>query len=120
MKTLQPINLHIHRDIPYYSCDTEFEVQAELFCELKKRGYDVRGEVCYRNEEMQCRFDLVIFNNKIPRWIIEVKASDIKHRKELEDTRQGRRYRMFGIPSSFIYGRSDFNALFEELSAELR
>ena len=107
MKTLLPVDtiklIVLKRD----AAPTEFEVQAWLYSILKQYGFDVRGEVCFKGQDFQCRFDLVMFDQEKPVRIIEVKASQIKHKKTLEETRQGRRYRMFGVPVTFIYGIHD-------------
>ena len=109
MITLQPVNkqytLNGKRDT-----HSEFEVQAYLYNELQKLGYVVRGEVRWFDPEtrIHCRFDLVIYDGDAPYWIIEVKPhAPGKRKMNLEDTRQGRRYRLFGIPVTFIYGISD-------------
>ena len=48
----------------------EFEIQAELYNKLKNEGYDVRGEV----KAKKSRLDLVVFENKKAKCIIEVKS----------------------------------------------
>lgn len=88
---------------------TEFEVQAELYSALKARGVDVRGEVPYRSikPRLSFRFDLVIYKDGEASEIVEVKSAPIKHKNGLEKTRQANRYRWFGIPVVFIYGKED-------------
>jgi hypothetical protein len=115
LNNLVPIEQETDLEIPYYESATEFEVQAELYTILKQLGLDVRGEVCYKTKDMQCRFDLVIFRGKKPKRIVEVKAKKIKHKTCLEDTRQARRYRKFGLIVSFVYGREDFPSLITSL-----
>lgn len=93
--------------------ETEFEVQAALFSSLRRIGLDVRGEVkwCHTAKKgarrETCRFDLVIYRDDRPVRIVEVKAAPMKHKDGVENTRQGRRYRRFGVPVTFIYGASD-------------
>jgi len=92
--------------------ETEFEVQAKLFSALKQHGFEVRGEVSWRLKPIgSCRFDIVIYEGGEPARIVEVKSSPVKHRSgTLEDTRQGRRYRLFGVPVTFVYGSADADA----------
>ena len=85
--------------------DTEFEVQAYLWGELRKMGVNARGEVKTRHgKRTWVRFDIAIFiAGKLTR-IIEVKRSPINHKTTWEDTRQGKRYNEFGVPVSIVYG----------------
>ncbi len=57
--------------IPYPKIKSEFEVQSKLFQKLKNLGYDARGEVPL---EGTGRVELVIFENRIAKIIIEVKS----------------------------------------------
>lgn len=96
--------------VEYPSVNSEFEVHATLFMELKACGYDVRGEVkargCFglRAAKTGCRFDLVIFKDQVAVLILEVKGNDVKHKAGVEGTRQGQRYPCFGIPVWMVYG----------------
>lgn len=109
MKTLEPVSseYQIPEVIDGHEC--EFSVQAFLYTDLLEAGFDVRGEVPWRNKKarMSCRFDVVIYEFGRPVWIVEVKARPVSHRTVVEDTRQGRRYRMFGVPVTFVYGPED-------------
>lgn len=95
---------------------SEFEVQAFLYGELKKMGRNVRGEVKWFDPDLrvQCRFDLVIYGERGAEQIVEVKPTARKWVKTpLEDTRQGRRYRLFGVPVTFVYGMEDARKFLE-------
>jgi len=62
---------NLSKVILYPKRETEFEVQAELYCKLKKQGFNVRGNVKINDNR---HLDLVVFdenNNDI--CIIEVK-----------------------------------------------
>ena len=109
MQTLEPIGKQYAVPQIPDAHESEFEVQANLYSALKTKGVDVRGEVAWFDPgtRTHCRFDLVIYENKAPVHILEVKARQVKHKTCLEDTRQGRRYRLFGIPVTFIYGSAD-------------
>lgn len=109
MQTLEPTGNKYSVPILTSTYESEFEVQANLYSALKTKGVDVRGEVAWFDPEtrMHCRFDLVIYRDLAPAHILEVKARPIKHKTVLEDTRQGRRYRLFGIPVTFIFGADD-------------
>lgn len=108
MKTLPPLS----DSLPIPSRDvnpTEFEVQAFIFSELKKSSVDVRGEVSYKDYRTRkfYRFDLVIYKDNMPVEIVEVKANLVKHRNGVENTRQAKKYRQFGVKVTFVYGMSD-------------
>ena len=87
---------------------TEFEVQAYLWNELKKRGINARGEVKTRYaKRAYVRFDIAIFEAGQLTRIVEIKRSKIAHKTSWEDTRQGKRYNDFGVPVNIIYGMED-------------
>lgn len=87
---------------------TEFEIQAYLWNELKKRGINARGEVKTRYaKRAYVRFDIAIFEDGEMTRIIEIKRSKIAHKTSWEDTRQGKRYNEFGVPVNIIYGMQD-------------
>lgn len=125
MVILEPTNNKYKIAKPDEDYLSEFEVQAFLYSELKRLGIDVRGEVNFKGEkkyyeqnkksrQTRCRFDLVIFHNCEAIKIIEVKNAPIKHKTSLENTRQGIRYRHFGIPVIFIYGMNDAIKLLQD------
>lgn len=81
----------LHIKYPYK--ESEFEIQAAIFNRLKELGYDVRGEVTDIQPERekgfrQSRFDLVVFENKKAKFIIEVK----NYKKTNFNTRQDLKY----------------------------
>lgn len=111
MKTLQPTSFEFL--VPVRSeKPTEFEVQAVLYNSLKMMGLDVRGEISLKDRETRrlYRFDIVIYRDGLAEEIVEVKADEVAHRNGLENTRQARRYRQFGIPVTFVYGMGDVRA----------
>lgn len=94
--------------------ETEFEVQATLYSELRRLGFNVRGEVKTRfGERGQCRFDLAEFVDGKLVGVIEVKAAPITHKSAAgwNGTRQGRRYGTFGVPVRVVYGMRDAEQL---------
>ena len=99
--------------------DTEFEVQAYLWNELRKLGVNARGEVkTQHSKRTWVRFDIAIFDNGKLIWIIEIKRNPIKHKTTWEDTRQGKRYNEFGVPVNIIYGMpqaQEFLNIFKEV-----
>lgn len=105
--------------------ETDFEVQAFLWAHLRSRGLDARGEVdaefglSKRKKVAKCRFDIVIFDAGAAIWIIEIKPSTRTHKTVVQATRQGRRYACFGVPVTFIYGRSGAVSFAENLPEEL-
>jgi hypothetical protein len=87
------------------AAETEFEVQAYLWNELRKLGVNARGEVKTQYAKRSwVRFDVAIFDAGGLAHIIEVKRSPINHKTTWEDTRQGKRYNEFGVPVTIIYG----------------
>lgn len=67
--------------LSYPTKRNEFEIHADLYNQLRSRGFNVRGEVKYKKSFLQkhkrgARFDLVLFNElKKAIAIIEVKDS---------------------------------------------
>jgi hypothetical protein len=102
------------RSIPYPKRHSEFEVQAWLYMALREAGYDARGEVKTffqpkdkkaRKKALFCRFDVVVYDEEQKAIsVLEVKADKVKHQNGAEGTRQGQRYRVYGVPVTFIYG----------------
>lgn len=84
---------------------TEFEVQAYVWNELRKRGVNARGEVKARfARRSTVRFDIAIFKEGKLSQIVEIKKSKMNHKTTWEDTRQGNRYNQFGVPVTILYG----------------
>lgn len=115
METLSPVDNRFKVPQLRKGYVTEFEVHASLYSALRANGFDVRGEVKWRDKltRCSCRFDLVLYRNDLPVEIVEVKAGRVTHRSGLENTRQGRRYRLFGVPVTFVYGAEDAQAFLE-------
>lgn len=84
---------------------TEFEVQAYLWSNLRQLEFNVRGEVkaVYAGRQ-RVRFDLAVFEDGNLVGIIEVKARPRKHKNGWENTRQGSRYKQYGVPIRLVYG----------------
>jgi hypothetical protein len=59
--------------IPYPSRLSEHEVQTRLFNELISLGIDARCQVS--SADGKCLFDIVVFKDRLPILIIEVKRS---------------------------------------------
>lgn len=97
--------------------DSEFEVQAWLWSELRALGVNVRGEVKYRlANRAYCRFDLAEFSaDGALIGVIEVKARPVKHKtaEGWAGTRQGRRYGALSVPVVLICGMEQARALVE-------
>lgn len=93
---------------------TEFEVQATLFCELRRLGINVRGEMIAqlgirRGRRAVARFDLAIFELGELAGIIEVKARAPRWSNAIPwtKTRQGSRYLAFAVPVAVVHGMSE-------------
>jgi len=111
--------------IPYPAVVSEFEVHAHLLVGLKKLGLDARANVVapakFTNTRKNvCTFDIVIFSGRKPEEIIEVKNGKVRHKNGVEATRQGHRYRFFGVPVTFVYGMEEANQLIEQRFCQLR
>lgn len=85
--------------------DTEFEVQAYLWNELRRIGVNARGEIKAKyGKRTWVRFDIAIFDDGKLKQIIEIKKRQVKHNTTWEDTRQGKRYNEFGVHVNIVYG----------------
>lgn len=99
--------------------ETEFEVQAYLWSELRNKGINARGEVKTKYAKRQyVRFDIAIFRDGILTQIIEVKKSKIKHKTSWLNTRQGKRYNEYGVPVCIIYGMQEAKEFLEGVSPQ--
>lgn len=107
----QQINLQARRR-SHFRCQgpSEFEIQAFLYFELRRLGYNVRGEV--GTYHSKAKFDLVIYDRKksgrFPLRIIEVK----KQRRSREaHTKSGsqihRYYEDYGVPVDLVGGMDE-------------
>jgi hypothetical protein len=107
---------------------SEFEIQAYIYNTLRAKGFDVRGEVTSRRGS--AILDLVVFDNRRPVLIIEVKPSAPKRnwarvkvlipeniQEQLDDYR-----RIFGLEVRLVSGMvhaKEFCGLFKDLLNEL-
>ena len=84
-----------YHSIPYPKRKSEFEIQAQLYYELKKNRINVRGEV----KAHKSRLDLVVYDkDDKPQCIIEVKAR-ARLRKQPRKYKQIIKYEeLFGLP----------------------
>jgi hypothetical protein len=74
---------------------SEFEVQSDIYQELKKKGFNVKGEVKAKNS----RLDIVVFDdNNTAKCIIEVKSRE-RVRKTPRKYRRVEKYEeLFNLP----------------------
>ena len=102
--------------IPKPTKHSEFEIQATVWAHLIQDGHLVRGCVpaFHLEEKAKCTFDLVVYRqNGTPMAIIEIKNSK---GTRLEKTRQGRRYRAYGLPVILFWDISKYPILIETLN----
>jgi len=93
-------------EILFKSRPTEFEIQAEIYHLLREAKIEVRGEVTakhlWNGKIRRCKFDLIVFHNKKPVIVIEVKqwGHSTANKGILIDhnSRQAEKYRTFGLP----------------------
>jgi len=94
---------------------TEFELQAWLYNRLKLDGFDVRGEVRGRTDGGKTAwFDLIVSAGNRVIAIIEVKDSP---GSRLEKTKQGSKYRTFGVPVFVFFNENQYSQLRTQLPA---
>lgn len=83
---------------------SEFEVQSYIYQEIKALEYNVHGEV--KSISGKHRFDLVVFHNKFPLIIIEVKTNKAsKNSKGIK--RQCEEYLKYGTHVELICGMDE-------------
>jgi uncharacterized protein (DUF302 family) len=83
------------------STKSEFELQSELFSELKRIGFTVFGEVPAMLDGRKSHFDLVVFDGKKAAVIIEVKNSPCRAVVYGKKTKQVKKYQAYGLPVIF-------------------
>jgi hypothetical protein len=101
---------------------TEFEVQAYLYAEFKARGFLVRGEL--KTKCGKCKFDLVLYSEREPVRIIEVKNGRTLNGKynpvkspAKTESEQIDKYAEFGVPVDLIRGMEEAIAFVREYDA---
>jgi hypothetical protein len=99
-----------HWEIRYPRKPSEFEVQAFLYCELRRLGFDARGEVSTRDGD--CRFDIVVFSGRRAVRIIEVKGEQKAFR-----SLQIRQYENYRVKVVSICGMDEARALLVRAAA---
>lgn len=116
MKIFQPLNANYRIEKP--SKMSEFEIHAALYIRLRQAGYKVRGHATAKYENGMCTFDLVVFDGDYrPKVIIEVKNSA---NTSLPNTRQGMRYRHFGLPVVLFWNLDEYGELLNFLRSTIR
>lgn len=100
-------------EMKYSQRPSEFEIQAYLYCELRRLGYDARGEVTTKDGD--CRFDIVVFHRQKPVRIIEVKACPKRYR-----SRQLEQYRIYGIKVLCVCGMEQAIELIKKAACSKR
>jgi len=91
-------------NIPYPVKQSEAEIQALLWLELRKHGVDARLQVKSNGDKPRSLLDLVVFKDKVPVFIVECKSwkqSYIRNNKwqTKSNTKQLDKYKQsFGIP----------------------
>lgn len=111
--------------LQYPKRQSEFEIQAYLFSELKSLGLDVRGEVRAGRES---RFDLVVFEERAATQIIEVKtrrlprnpASPRLREMTLRRAEQMARYRAYDVSVELIEGMRQAELFVQKVREEMR
>lgn len=104
---------------------SEFEIQAELYHQLRIRDVEVRGSVparCFEfNKQPFVFFDLVVFNLlKLPVVIIECKNHSENSPPHVLNGRQKRRYEQFNIPILLCDRVSRIEPVIQEIEAMMQ
>jgi len=109
--------------IAYPKEESEFEVHAWLWFQLRELGLDARGEVFAINGT--ARFDIVVFDaSKRAVKIIEVKAKKHRkgrHREEFKFNKcaQVKQYSKYGLPVDCVVGMEAARQYVLRLKAEM-
>lgn len=77
---------------------SEFDIQADLYSDLKKLGYIVGGEVSAKTSLGKIRIDIVVFKRGSATVLIEVKDSEYLTLLNGKQSRQIRKYKDCEIP----------------------
>ncbi len=103
---------------------SEFDVQAELFSDLRSAGFNVRGEVrgtvsgkkTGQRLGNKVRLDLVIFEGRSPRLVIEVKMKRSQAwRQQYQAGPQFSMYGLLGLPVVIVCGEHEAKLLLTRL-----
>lgn len=101
--------------IPFPKRMNEFELHCNLYMKLKRiyerKGYRVRAEVSGKNGLKLSRFDIVIFFDKHPLVIIEVK----KNRASFS-AKQLKEYSKYNVPLIYCNNKSDIPNVMQALN----
>ena len=87
--------------ISYPKDYSEFEIQSFIYNEFKIMNIDVRGEIV--SNQRKCRFDLVVYVDKKPVQIIEVKQSKSKTISDLQHLK----YHSYSLPVEYVQGMQE-------------
>ena len=106
-------------NIVYAKKRSEFEIQSDLFQELKDAGFNTRAEVsCFASEDRKTkklRFDIVVFDKRcIPVLIIEVKKSKGFNYSKREQ-KQRTLYEQSGVPVVYFFRDSAMTEIMDIL-----
>ena len=111
--------------IPYPEKRTEFEVQSDMYQNLKSLGLNVRGEITEsknisklsNNKKgfKKCRFDIVVFNSEnVAVLIIEVKRG-VESNSNFTESRQYRKYKMYNLPLLYCWSDTKHISLYDKI-----
>ena len=102
---------------------SDFDVQAFVWCELRSRGYTVRGEVSssfvteVNGKKRGARFDLVVYKEETAILIIEIKGVKTVE-NPFTNTIQGTKYPTYGVPVWIVYGQAGAEAMLASIDAD--
>jgi hypothetical protein len=104
-----------------HDSETEADIQAQLYAQLRKDGFNVKAGVTYiKNKSyMGCTFDLVINKGKEASFIIEVKSPFEGPKTDLDASHQGLKYRSFGIPVILFWDMREYSKLKQFLNSSI-
>lgn len=91
---------------------SEFEIQSDLYQELKQQGFDVRGEV----KAKQSRLDIVVFNEqKKAVCIVEVKSQKKERTTQRKYKRVAKYEELFKLPVLTCLNRNQITEIVNEV-----
>lgn len=112
--------MRVPNTISFPTTLNEFDIQVYIWEQLKAHGFIPRGEfgascVDYDGEEHICIFDIVAFHPKTKEALAIFEAKKPNKRVDVSKSKQGRRYRLFGIPIFPCQSLSDVDKSIQQM-----
>ncbi len=118
LKIEQPNDNKLKYTIKYNKRTSENQIQALLYNNLVDLSLDVQTDVLgtiynpNTKKTQICHFDIVVFENKEAKAIIEVKRTE-NPKQTNKSNKQRVLYQRFGVPLFYCYGQKGINNIIE-------